>query len=92
MMEDIMKPNKEEKRRFWQEAVALFEKSGQGPTSFCRERDLSTHALFYWRKRLREQQVVPSFVQLEVRQDATPSPRQLPDPKWLAEFIGHLMG
>jgi hypothetical protein len=87
-----MKPNKEEKRRFWQDKVALFERSGQKPTTFCREQGLSTHALFYWRRRLKEQQVIPSFVQLAVRQDSISGPQQLPDPKWLAEFIGHLMG
>jgi hypothetical protein len=86
----------DEKRRFWEGQLALVESSGQRSTEFCRQRGLSCSAFAYWKRRLRNRPtkavVVPKFIPVEIKAPHTRERVALPDPRWLAEFIGHLMG
>jgi transposase-like protein len=73
-------------RRCWRQwtesearvALADFARSGQSLASFAREREVSCSRLRYWRKRLGEASLVPSFVQ--VRLPRVRRPPRLPAP------------
>lgn len=85
----------QEKEKYWREKVAQAERrEGESLEAFCRSQGFSQSALGYWRKKFREPQgkaVVPSkFIPIEIARSE--SRGGLPDPRWLAEFIGHLMG
>ena len=49
------------------EALAEFAQSGESLASFARRREVSSNRLRYWRKRLGEGALVPSFVQVRLR-------------------------
>ncbi|MGA2739281.1 MAG: hypothetical protein ABSG65_17810 [Bryobacteraceae bacterium] len=40
----------------WRERIASHERSGLSVRRFCKEQGIAEHLLFYWRKRLRNQQ------------------------------------
>ena len=40
----------------WRERIAAQERSGLSVRRFCKEQGIAEHLLFYWRKRLRNQQ------------------------------------
>src|ERR1041385_6308279 len=48
------RPCDPERERFWREAVAAWQKSGQSIRAFCRGRGLSEPSLYSWRRTLRE--------------------------------------
>jgi hypothetical protein len=87
---------RDEKRRYWEGQLVLAESSGQRITAFCRERGLSSDALLYWRRKLRGEAqkgaMVPKFIPVEVGGGQSRDRVSLPDPRWLAEFVSHLMG
>ena len=39
------------KRRYWQEHIASWRKSGMSQRTYCRKHDLKFHQLVYWRKK-----------------------------------------
>ena len=84
----------QEKEKYWREKVAEAERrEGGSLEAFCQAQGISLSTMGYWRKKFRNPQVkavVPSkFVPVEI---ARPEPqRTLPDPRWLAEFIGQLV-
>ena len=58
-------------RSFWLKTLSEFSKSGLSVTEFCRLKDLSPSNVYYWRKRLREEEVdeshaPASFIPLHV--------------------------
>ena len=84
----------QEKQKYWREQVAEAGRlEGGSLEAFCRSQGLSLSALGYWRKKFREPQgnaVVPSkFIPVEISRS---EPKRLPDPRWLAEFVWHLVG
>lgn len=78
-------------RRCWRQwtepearaALADLARSGQSLASFAREREVSGNRLRYWRKRLGEASLVPSFVQ--VRLPRVRRPPLLPAPPALTD-------
>lgn len=42
-------------QRFWQAHVTALEKSGLSRKEYCRQQQLSYHAMIYWQKKLRKQ-------------------------------------
>lgn len=85
----------QEKEKFWLAKLAEAKERGGSLDGFCREQGLSSSTFSYWRKRFRAQEskaVVPAtakFIPVEISSVAC---APLPDPRWLAELIGHLMG
>ena len=49
----------------WRELIAAHERSGLSVRRFCKEQGLAEHLLFYWRKRLRNQQHPVRFALVE---------------------------
>ncbi len=43
----------EAKRRFWQQHVERWERSGQSQAAYCRQHDLKLHCFIYWRGKYR---------------------------------------
>ena len=89
-----MGPINQEKEKFWREKMAEAKEHGGSIDGFCREQGLSSSTFSYWRKRFRDGEskgLVPvaKFIPVEVSSRCR---APLPDPRWLAEFIGHLMG
>lgn len=41
-------------QRYWQAHVAAFDKSGLSRAGYCRQHNLSTHALVYWQKKFKQ--------------------------------------
>ena len=85
------------KEQRWREHVAAVKEFPGTIEAYCRENDISSAALNYWRKKYsgRSEKRVPtmsSFVPVEVVREAGGFGHGLPDAKWLAEFIVHLSG
>lgn len=49
----------------WRELIAAHERSGLSVRMFCKEQGIAEHLLFYWRKRLRNQQDPVRFALVE---------------------------
>ena len=82
------------KEKFWLAKVSEAKKHGGSYESFCRLQGLSSSTFSYWRRRFREREsksLVPAAKFIPVEISAVPRP-VLPDPIWLAELIGHLVG
>ena len=82
-----------EKEKYWREKVLEAELRGTGSlVAFCRSQGVSVGGLAYWRRKFRGSEgkaVVPSkFVPIEIARLGA----GLPDPRWLAAFIGELVG
>lgn len=78
---------------FWREQMRLADEFPGTATEFCRQSGLSLAGFYSWRKKFKadsKKKLAPvsPFVAVEV----LPSPARLPDAKWVAEFIQHLMG
>ena len=86
-----------EKAVSWPAEVALFEKYNGSLAGFCRSRGLSEVRFRYWEQKLRKPRMskaisVSPFVSVKVEPKESISMASLPDPRWLAEFILHLIG
>jgi transposase-like protein len=49
----------------WRERIAEQERSGLSARRFCRQQGIAEHALYYWRRRLREQKQPMRFALVE---------------------------
>jgi transposase-like protein len=47
-----------ERRTYWQGLVAEQEASGKSIREFCRERNVTEHSFYWWRRHLREDKPV----------------------------------
>ena len=43
----------EERRILWEERLAEYEASGQGPVAWCNENSIKENQFYYWRRKLR---------------------------------------
>lgn len=80
-----------EQARKWRAHVA---KASTWPGSFesyCRTAGVSAPALRYWKKKMAAKEI-SGFVPVEVVVEQPSSQKSLPDPRWVAEFVGHLFG
>jgi hypothetical protein len=71
-----MERGRSERRKDWQALVAEQETSGKSIREFCRERDLTEHAFYWRRRRLREEEPV-SFALVEAKAAAAPAKFEL---------------
>jgi len=53
------------KERFWREAIADHQRSGESVRGFCRARQLNESSFYYWRKEIRSREA-------SIEQDASP--------------------
>ncbi len=56
---------RESSRKKWSEYLERFEKSGKGAKQWCLEERVSYQQLLSWKKRLREAENPPRFVELK---------------------------
>jgi hypothetical protein len=96
--------NKEERLQFWSEHSRKFAASAQTLQSYCAEQKISHHTFSYWRAELKRVHGTKSaakksqskFVPIRI---AEPPPvhqttiqiRELPDAKWVADFMRHFL-
>jgi transposase-like protein len=60
-----------ERQKYWQVVIAEQAVSGKSVRDFCRERDLSEHSFYWWRRGLREKPV--SFALVETKPTVAPA-------------------
>jgi hypothetical protein len=61
-----MQRERSERQRHWQAVMAEQEASGKPIRDFCRERNLTEHSFYWWRRRLRAEEPV-SFALVETK-------------------------
>lgn len=94
------------KEKYWREKLSESEQFTGTVQEYCRSAGVSYHQLSYWRKRFKRDEkaarsfpeapasraFVPVQVASEITRSETSSRRAVPDPKWVADFIHHLLG
>jgi len=60
--------------RKWQVHVQALERSGMSRAEYCRQHDLSYHALTYWQRKLHHAEQPPVLVQIPTGQPMTRNP------------------
>lgn len=61
-----MEKKQGERQNYWQVLVAEQEASGRSIREFCRERNVTEHSFYWWRRHLREDKPV-SFALVETK-------------------------
>jgi hypothetical protein len=89
--------NRAEKESYWRGQLGDAKKFSGSQVEFCRTRGISFHTFQYWRKRLADracssatQMSLQPFVAVEVER-LRESQTQLPDARWVAEVMTHLI-
>jgi transposase-like protein len=65
MAESVVDQKAIAKSNQWRERISAQERSGLSVRRFCKEQGIAEHLLFYWRKRLRNQQQPMRFALVE---------------------------
>jgi transposase len=65
MAESVVDEKAIAKNDHWRQRIAAQERSGLSVRRFCKEQGIAEHLLFYWRKRLRNQQQPVRFALVE---------------------------
>ena len=97
-----MKRNQSSREKFWKAHIAEAEAFGGTAAQYCRFRNLSIQSFYCWRKKFSatvdEKIQTSNFVPVAVSRDDfdvfNDQPHEtltLPDPKWVADFVMHLM-
>jgi transposase-like protein len=71
-----MEKKQSERQRYWQVVIAEQEASGKSIREFCRERSLTEHSFYWWRRYLREEKPI-AFALVETKAAATPAKFEL---------------
>ncbi len=88
-----MQSKHEQTRSKWRHHVAAVTSSSQSAAAYCRSHNLNLTSFYIWRRKLQGRGTIPivlaenPFSGLQVIREA---PSNLPDAKWLAEFVRHL--
>ena len=61
-----MEQKQSERQKHWQVVIAEQEASGKSIREFCRERKLTEHSFYWWRRQLREEKPM-SFALVETK-------------------------
>lgn len=64
-----MEKKRSERQKYWQVVMAEQEASGKSVRDFCRERNLTEHSFYWWRRHLREEKPL-SFALVETKSAA----------------------
>jgi len=85
---------REEVRKEWQRHIIAAKHGHRSVADYCQEHKISIASFYSWRRKLQSDLengfvagAINPFSRLEVIKDAT---LNLPDAKWLADFIRHL--
>ena len=94
-IESVKSDQNVSRKDFWHgQLLRAKEFSGSG-AEFCRQNNLNVATFYNYKKRLSADSKVAGskkFVQVVSKPEKTrPSERDSPDPKWLAEFVLHIM-
>jgi len=65
MTEAIVENKATSNKEQWLERIADQQRSGQSVRQYCKQQGIGEHALYYWRKRLRDQQQPMRFALVE---------------------------
>jgi hypothetical protein len=86
----------------WMERLERFRKHQGSRSEFCRREGITLTGLSYWLNRQADPVMTPvthsrqpAFAAVEIVSDRglpNPGSRGLPDPRWTAEFLRHLLG
>jgi len=93
--------SKDERLQYWMEHSRNFAASMQTLKAYCAEQKISHHTFSYWRAEIKKEhggkganlpqsKFVPVSIAPLPRREA-PIRTELPDAKWVAEFIRHLL-
>jgi transposase-like protein len=61
-----MRTTQSERQKHWQVVIAEQEASGKAIRDFCRERNVTEHSFYWWRRHLREEKPI-SFALVETK-------------------------
>lgn len=80
------------KQQYWQQKIAESTKYPGGVAAYCRDKAISVSSIYYWKKKLasghsKSPVISPSFVPVSVCH----TNNELPDPEWLAQFVGEFV-
>jgi len=94
----------QERMKFWRQHIEVQKLSRVSVQAYCDREKISTYSFYQWRKRLTASTRAPAiagecgFAAVEIigegskSQSASASGHdQLPDPKWTAVFVSHLL-
>ena len=94
-------PRRAENQRRWMEQVQQAEKRTGSLRSYCKEQGISVSAMKYWSRKLGKAEgsrssspCMSRFVPLQVDPaplEQDPKKEVLPDPRWVAEILLHLI-
>ncbi len=89
-----MKTKKQENLDKWRQIVKEAESYPASLAAFCRYRGISKGSLYGWRRKLKESAPIRNITPLNPFSgvDVVDSRPALPDAKWVAEFVHHLLG
>jgi hypothetical protein len=66
---DTIEPDRQHKRRIWQEHIERWQHSGLSQVAYCREYELKPHQFTYWKNRIVGTDTGLSFVPLRFSQN-----------------------
>jgi len=93
----------QERMKFWRQHIEAQKLRRESVTIYCAREKISIYSFYNWRKRLSTSQrsavpvVVTPFASVEImnstrsKQASESGRRHLPDPKWTAAFVSHLL-
>jgi transposase-like protein len=67
-----MEKKRSERQKHWQVVIAEQEASGRTVREFCRERNLTEHSFYWWRRHLRKEKLI-SFALVETKAADVPT-------------------
>ena len=87
---------REQNRKMWRSHIEEQSRSSSTQGEYCKLHGLSLQCFQSYKKKFRGEGMIHSslpspFVKVEVERGSTPDRRAMPDPRWLAELVSHLV-
>ncbi len=83
---------KESKREYWRRHVEVGTNHPGGVAAYCRQESLLATSFHYWKCKFAGTRSVPAVVSPNfVPVSVSHVERDLPDPEWLARFVGEFL-
>ena len=92
-----MQENKrEQNRKAWRSHIEAQSRSSSTQGDYCKLHGLSLQSFQSYKKKFKGEGLIHSslpspFVKVEVDRGSIPDRRTMPDPRWLADLVSHLM-
>ena len=89
-----MKTKKHENQEKWRQIVSEAESYPASLAAYCRNKGIPKGTFYHWRNKLKAKNPIQKGTPLNPfsRVEVVDTRPVLPDAKWVAEFIHHLMG